>query len=87
MDLIVLNYLTVHGGQCTQVVLEPFNSFCVIFMYWAEKASWTPVDNYTSAVCVDILQVPGLVGKDSFVEGHNVNKEILQDLKSIKIGI
>lgn len=56
-------------------------------MYWAEKASWTPADNYTSAVCVDILQVPVLVGKDSFVEGNNVNKEILQDLKSIKIGI
>lgn len=56
------------------MILEPFNNFCVIFMYWAEKTSWTPADKYTSVVYVGFLQVPVLVGKVVFVEGNNVNK-------------
>lgn len=67
MDLFVLKYLAVYEGECTQTILEPFNSFFVIFMYWAETASWTPIDKYTFTVCVDILQVPVLVGNISLV--------------------
>lgn len=79
MDLFVLNHLTVHGSQCTQMVLEPFNSFLCYIMYWAAKARWTPIAKFTSTVYVGILQVPMLVGKVSFVAGNNVNREILQD--------